>query len=274
MVKCFFPLSLGAIAVAGYFPLHGATAVPTADNVRYVGATTCQSSYCHGGAAPSRCQYTIWSTQDFHSRAYATLITARAARIGEALNLSGPASESTRCTTCHAPFADLPPAELASTAKIAEGVSCETCHNGAEAWLRGHTRPDWTYADRVHAGMRNLRSAFVRANTCVACHQVIAPDLVKAGHPELTFELDGQDASEPRHWREKEAWFGPKAWLVGQAVALREISGQIKEPVDADLLAQEKALVWLLQSVPGVDATNVSADQFSTVAAWRRALRR
>jgi len=136
---------------------------------------------------------------------------------------------------------------------VTEGVSCETCHSGAADWLRGHTRPDWTYADRVHAGLRDLRSAYVRANTCVACHQVIDSALLKAGHPELIFELDGQDASEPRHWMEKEEWFGPKAWLVGQAVALREMSRQVAEQgsTDSDLVAQQNALAWLLQQVPG-----------------------
>jgi hypothetical protein len=255
MVKHFFPLGAwGVIVSLNIPPLHGATAAspsafPTQDHVRIVGAIGCQSSMCHGGASPSRDQFTIWSRQDFHSRAYATLVTARSVRIAESLGLAS-ATESARCTTCHAPFADLSPDHLAPTATATEGVSCESCHNGAAAWLRSHTRPDWTYADRVHAGLRDLRSAYVRANTCVACHQVIDPALVKAGHPDLTFELDGQTASEPRHWKEKEEWFGPKAWLVGQAVALREISLQLSrdEKANTDLVAQQKALFWLLQN--------------------------
>ncbi len=91
------------------------------------------------------------------------------------------AAESARCTICHAPLADVPESHLASTANPTEGVSCESCHNGAGAWLRGHTRPDWTYSERIHAGLRDLRSAYVRANTCVACHQVLDPALLKAG---------------------------------------------------------------------------------------------
>ena len=91
-------------------------------------------------------------------------------------------------------------------------------------WLRGHTRKDWTYATRVGAGMRDLRNFYVRANTCVACHQNLDADLLAAGHPELTFELDGQSVAEPKHWRDEDPWSGPRAWLVGQAVALREMS--------------------------------------------------
>jgi hypothetical protein len=273
MAKHFFPLcAWGVIFSFPVPPLHGAAAASpsafsTQDNVRFVGDVGCQSSMCHGGASPSRNQFTIWSRQDFHSRAYATLVTARSARIAESLGIVS-ATESARCTTCHAPFADLPPARLAPTANVMEGVSCESCHNGAAAWLRGHTRPDWTYADRVHAGLRDLRSAYVRANTCVACHQVLDPAILKAGHPELTFELDGQTASEPRHWTEKADWFGPKAWLVGQAVALREICEQLEKNGDPNLDAQAKALFWLLYKVPNVAPSSTYRKEPSVTAAW------
>ncbi len=222
---------------------------------------------CHGGAGPMRGQFTTWTHDDFHSRSYATLVTARSVQIAQGLGISA-ATESNRCTVCHAPLADVPASHLASTATVAEGVSCESCHSGAASWLRSHTRPDWNYADRVHAGMKDMRDAFVRANTCVACHQVIEPALLKAGHPELIFEMDGQAASEPRHWTEKSDWFGPKAWVVGQAVALTQMSVQLRDTTGPDLEGQQRAMVWLLEQVPGVDATNVSADRTAATAAW------
>jgi len=248
------------------------TVTPTQDNVRYVGATTCQSSMCHGGASTSRCQFTIWSRQDFHSRAYATLITSRSARMAESLGLAS-ATESQRCTTCHAPYESIPSSQLASTVDVTEGVSCEQCHNAAAAWLRGHTRPDWTYADRVHAGLRNLRSSYVRANTCVACHQVLDADILKAGHPELIFEMDGQDASEPRHWKEKAGWFGPQAWLVGQAAALRDISSRLvaQKQADSSLSTEQNALLWLVRLLPQVQSAKAPGD---ALAAWSDQLAR
>ncbi|HEV3273026.1 MAG TPA: cytochrome c family protein [Candidatus Methylacidiphilales bacterium] len=282
MKKCFSSLFVwGAIFSFYVPPLHGAaaagpSAVPTRDNVRYVGAVGCQSSMCHGGASPSRDQFTIWSREDFHSRAYATLVTARSARIAESLGIVS-ATESARCTTCHAPFAALPPGDLAPTAHAVEGVSCETCHNAAAGWLRGHTRPDWTYADRLQAGLRDLRSAYVRAETCVACHQILDPAIVKAGHPELIFELDGQDASEPRHWTEKADWFGPKAWLVGQAVALTSICTKLSLDSydDSGSVAQQNALIWLLQQVPGVSPSEINKLSLPiTTAAWSNQLAR
>jgi hypothetical protein len=222
---------------------------------------------CHGGASPSRNQFTTWTGHDFHSRAYATLTTAYAINMVKALGGSSPTTDA-RCITCHAPNATIPEGYAAKTVTLTEGVSCETCHGGAGAWLRGHTRPDWTYSDRVHAGMRDLRDAFVRANTCVACHQAIDPNLVKAGHPQLTFELDGQTASEPRHWKEKASWFGAKAWLVGQAVALREASEDLRNNPDSGAGPDQAALLWILQQVPGTNGQDVKADALANAAAW------
>ena len=129
-----------------------------------------------------------------------------------------------------------------------EGVSCESCHSAAEPWLRGHTRKDWNYAMRVTAGMRDLRSFYVRATTCVACHQNLDSDLIKAGHPELTFELDEQSVAEPKHWRDDDPQSGVRAWLVGQAVALREMSWALSknEIPDAEATARWNGLAWLL----------------------------
>ena len=101
---------------------------------------------------------------------------------------------------------------------------------------------------RVTAGMRDLRSFYVRANTCVACHQNLDADIIKAGHPELTFELDGQSVAEPKHWRDDDPSSGLRAWLVGQAVALREMSWDLSknETPDAEAIARWKGLAWLL----------------------------
>ena len=89
----------------------------------------------------------------------------------------------------------------------------------------------------------------------MGCRQTVGSSLLKAGHPELIFELDGQCASEPRHWREKEGLSGAPAWLVGQAVALREMSWQLSRETEAsgDLKARWSALLWLLQKLEGLD---------------------
>ena len=234
-----------AVYLAGASPAE-AIAVPLRSD-KFIGAAGCKSSSCHGGAGEKRSQYLTWVKQDFHSRAYAVLVNARSARMAETLALPA-AQTSARCTVCHSPLQSVAPSRLTKTAQPDEGVSCENCHGAAGQWLRGHTRRDWTFATCVGAGMRDLRNFYVRANTCVACHQNLDADLLAAGHPELTFELDGQSVAEPKHWRDEDPWSGPRAWLVGQAVALREMSWALTKTDTPDLEATARwhALVWLL----------------------------
>ncbi|MET0263603.1 MAG: multiheme c-type cytochrome, partial [Rariglobus sp.] len=225
-----------------------------------LGATSCATSGCHGGASEKSLQYAVWSQRDVHSRAFATLTTARSARMAEALKIPDP-TVSTQCTTCHAPFHAVQvttPELLAPDARVNEGVSCASCHGPAGEWLRSHTRTDFTHADKVAAGMKELGNLHARAGSCVACHQNIDTDLVTIGkHPRLIFELDGQTASQPRHWREAANYSGAQAWQVGQWVALREVSWalfQRKAPLDE--LPRWRALVWLMQRAEASAATS------------------
>ncbi len=212
----------------------------------FVGSIGCKSSSCHGGAGPKRSQYITWSRQDFHTKAYAVLLNSRSERIAESLGIAA-AQSSARCTICHSPLQSVPPSRLTRTAQPDEGVSCETCHGAAEGWLRGHTRPDWTYNTRIGAGMRDLRNLYVRANACVACHQNLGPELLKAGHPDLFFELDGQSVAEPKHWHDEEPWSGLRQWLTGQAVALREMSWTLASDAKNDEWSNARwnGLAWL-----------------------------
>jgi Cytochrome c554 and c-prime len=217
----------------------------------FVGSIGCKSSSCHGGAGPKRSQYITWSQKDFHTKAYAVLLDSRSERIAESLGIAG-AQSSARCTVCHSPLQFVAPSRLTPTAHPDEGVSCETCHGAAGGWLRGHTRTDWNYNTRVTAGMHDLRNLYVRANACVACHQNLAPELLKAGHPDLFFELDGQSVAEPKHWRDEEPWSGLREWLTGQAVALREMSWALlaSDPQDnAFSIARWNGLAWLCATV-------------------------
>jgi hypothetical protein len=231
----------------------------------FIGSVGCKSSSCHGGAGEKRSQYFTWSQKDYHTKAYAILLNARSERIAEGLGIttqSGTlpaAASSARCTVCHAPFQTVAANRLAPTAHPDEGVSCESCHGAAGGWLRGHTRKDWTYNTRVGAGMRDLRSLYVRATACAACHQNLAPELLKAGHPDLFFELDGQSVAEPKHWKDDDSWSGLREWLTGQAVALREMSWALAaEPRNDEWSnARWNALAWVCATA--TSAAGISA---------------
>jgi hypothetical protein len=54
---------------------------------------------------------------------------------------------------------------------------------------------------------------------------VVNHEMIAAGHPDLTFELDSYSAVMPRHWKEsldKDPWLNVRAWSVGQGVQLRQ----------------------------------------------------
>ena len=256
----YVPLGLLLLALCAG---RGKLRAETNGAAMFLGEASCSSSSCHGGAGEKKDQCFIWANKDFHSKSYATLTMARSVRIAENAKVSDPTRDA-RCTVCHAPFLTVPAAELGKGIDPTLGVSCESCHGRAENWIRSHTRPDYTHADRVHAGMRDLENLYVRANGCVACHQNVDANLLQAGHPELIFELDGQLVTEPRHWREKSGWSGPQTWLVGQAVALREMSWYVarQDEVKTKILEDRgltkindrwEALLWLIQAVGTVN---------------------
>jgi hypothetical protein len=96
--------------------------------------------------------------------------------------------------------------------------------------------------------MHDLKGLYNRANSCVACHQNVDHDLLKAGHPALVFELDSQSVNEPKHWHDDDPWIGPRSWLTGQAVALREAAWRARSDTDPapDMQETSMALAWLL----------------------------
>ncbi len=244
------------LSAALYLTVSGALPAAESEPAKFVGVETCATAGCHGGADPKHFQFQFWKHSDPHSKAFSTLNTARSARMAEELKL-GDAAKNLQCTSCHAPFHALPASLMSTPLKAIESVSCESCHGAASNWQRAHTRPDYSHAQRVTAGMRDLQNLYIRANSCVACHQALSSDLLKAGHPELIFELDGQTQSQPRHWQEKHDYHRGQAWLTGQAVALRELTAQLlreKNPEPAVILRWQ-ALKWLVQQTRVVSGT-------------------
>ena len=266
--------------------LVGVTAAGESPLARFVGTPACASSSCHGGAGPQRNQLGRWESLDVHRRSASTLQVARSEQIARGLGLTNSlgqatAAQSARCTVCHAPNALVPAAARRVELDATEGVACEACHAPAEPWLRSHTRPgpprdDFTRADKVAAGMRDLRDLRVRANVCVACHENVPRELLAAGHPELLFELDGQTRQEPRHWVERSGggggYQGAQAWLVGQAVAWREVAWQAQDPAEISerQSAREAGLAWLVtRSARAVGVTATTPDAVARAVATR-----
>jgi len=199
---------------------------------KYVGPGSCSAVACHGGIQPHSTtkvlqnEYSTWVTQDKHARAYTALTGSLGKQMAAILKI-GPAEKAPKCLVCHALSIDK--AHRARDFDIAEGVSCESCHGPASRWLGPHIQPDAKHADMVRLGLIDNKTLPVRAGQCLTCHlgakgMEVDHEMIAAGHPDLTFELDSFTAVEPPHWVEKNAdpLFGMRAWGVGQAVQMRE----------------------------------------------------
>ncbi len=215
------------------------------ETAKVLGSQNCMTSGCHGGAGPGRGAYTIFTRYDPHFNAAATLTNGRSRAMARQLGIENPA-ESKSCTACHSPMSQV--AVLPEGHPLEKGVSCISCHGPADQWLLSHTRPDYPKDALAQLGMRQLTSAYQRANNCVACHQNLNDELVKARHPPLVFELDGLLVAEPKHWNEDKGFSNTKTWLVGQAVALREAAAQAKREPGDRRTAEIEAIRELLKT--------------------------
>ncbi len=177
-------------------------AVAATDDPQHLGVATCASSTCHGAAKTAASgniqanEYVIWSRHDPHAGAYSTLLEERSRVMAKRLGIGAP-ERSADCLNCHTD-------NVATDARgprfqLDDGIGCETCHGGAEAWLASHDdRSSGTRAASLAAGMVDLTDPATRAEVCMGCHigadtsatRFASHRLMAAGHPRLGFELD------------------------------------------------------------------------------------
>ncbi len=209
--------------------------------IKYIGPGSCAATSCHGSVKPvagSRIlqnEYSTWILQDKHSRSYQALTGDIGERMARILKLGAKAEESPKCLSCHALYTTTE--QRGRPFEVSEGVSCESCHGPASAWLGPHSTRDWPHEKSVALGMRDSRNVIQRSNLCLECHlgtkeKFVDHEMIAAGHPDLYFELDSFSAVMPRHWKvpresapgkpvEDSAWTGVRDWATGQAVQLR-----------------------------------------------------
>jgi len=224
-----------------FVPLYPARAAGGPTEVsKYTGPGSCSSTSCHGSVKPRadgrifQDEYSIWAVKDKHAKAFDALTGQVGVRMGKILGL-GKAEQAAKCLACHG--LDVPAEARARTFDPSEGVSCESCHGPASAWLGPHTTRTWTHEQSIAAGMYDTRSLVRRTEKCLTCHlgtqeKFVDHEMIAAGHPDLYFELDSFSAVMPRHWKtpresapgvpaENDAWAGVREWGTGQAVQLR-----------------------------------------------------
>ena len=199
---------------------------------KYTGPGGCAAASCHGSVQPRETtrvlqnEYSIWIAQDKHARSFNVLSNVVSSRMGRILGIGRP-DQAAKCLVCHALY--VASERQARSFELSDGVSCESCHGPASGWLGAHTIKDWPHEKSVQLGMYDLQNYQHRAERCLTCHvgtteKYVDHEMIAAGHPDLTFELDTFSSQMPRHWKysQDEAWRLVQAWSVGAAVQLRE----------------------------------------------------
>lgn len=226
-----------------YLPAFGSE-IPQYAEKMHMGVATCASGVCHGSIRPRSAanvlqnEFVTWSRLDPHSNAYNLLFNEDSKRIARNLGLPN-AHEAGVCLDCHAD--NVPFDRRGPKFQIADGVGCESCHGGSENYLSSHTDPKQSHAQNIEDGLYPTDDAVARANLCFSCHmgdqnKIASHEIMGAGHPRLSIELDTFTALEPPHYLvdsdyRKRKWDEDSVvvWAVGQLQAARQTVLLIEE---------------------------------------------
>ena len=206
-------------------------ALPQHDGLVHLGVASCATGVCHGRSSPSEednvlmTEYRTWLNQGLHSRAYNSLLGPAARLMADNLGLSEPAHRADICLDCHTD--NVPASQRGAEFLLSDGVGCESCHGGAENWIESH-REDASHSDNLNNGLYPTENPFAQVTLCLSCHngtddKLATHQIMGAGHPRLSFELDAYSALQPMHYvvdadyrERKNAVTGFGIWATGQ----------------------------------------------------------
>jgi hypothetical protein len=220
--------------------------LPNVDDHQHLGVATCASSVCHGSVQPyesSRIQqneFITWQTDRFgnmHAKAYAKLLTDEGQSISAKLGW-GPAEEAKECLQCHSDY--VPHEQRGEEFQLDDGIGCEACHGGAGDYMETHTDKSRSQANKAEDGLFPTWQTQDRAKLCLSCHlgdseRMITHQIMGAGHPRLSFELDTFTFLQPHH-RVDEDYVDRKGsvdnardWAIGQALAASQMLSLLQD---------------------------------------------
>ncbi|WP_019529447.1 multiheme c-type cytochrome [Dasania marina] len=221
-----------------------AVALPQYDEDQHLGVASCASSVCHGKSKAVEDknvmlnEYRIWSTEDRHARAYKTLLSSESKRIAK--NLGLPSAHTAKiCLDCHTD--NVAKEQRGPKFQINDGVACEACHGGSQQWIESHTEEGVTHQQNLDKNMYPTEDGVARAKLCISCHygtsnKMASHEIMGAGHPRLSFELETFSANQPAHFTvdadyktRKPYISGFKLWVVGQVEMLKSSLNLMQE---------------------------------------------
>jgi hypothetical protein len=212
----------------------GSSPLPYQSDGKHLGVATCASSVCHGSVVPASGhdvrldEFVTWSHSDKHSQAYGALSSEKGKAISARLGIGDARTDNT-CLGCHAD--NVPVQRRGPGFSIADGVSCEACHGGANAWLASHHTRGASHTENLARGMYPTDKLGDRARLCMSCHignedKFATHRIMGAGHPRLAIELDTFLALEPPHYqvdedyaKRKPVYSHTQVWVLGQLAA-------------------------------------------------------
>jgi hypothetical protein len=203
---------------------------------KHLGVASCSTNVCHGKLAPAPGknvrlnEYRTWVNEDRHALAYRTLEQPESKRIAANMGLANAATAKI-CLDCHAD--NVPADKRGPKFQLSDGVQCEACHGGAERWIESHAGESATHKDNLSRGMYPSEIPLDRAELCLSCHlgtkdRFATHVIMAAGHPRLSFELEGFTATQPAHFtvdadyeERKGRIEGANLWITGQIESAR-----------------------------------------------------
>ena len=223
------------------------------EKLKFEGAKTCSDAKCHGAATSVNQknlwgnEYTLWSgAKEPHHGAVITLVrNPKSKPIADKLKIPR-ALTSERCLNCHSTWAtgpngqDLKGQQYAAT----EGVSCNACHGPSQKYREPHSKKDWIDEQRksmnhdqlLHTyGLYDTLPVLARAQRCTSCHLSIDPELVAAGHPQPTFEMNHFSVIYlplGRHWHDTDVT-PAQLWASGQLAEIHDCMVQLAQDASA-----------------------------------------
>ncbi|MFT7288443.1 MAG: hypothetical protein ACI87W_002564 [Halieaceae bacterium] len=212
--------------------------LPESDGRIHEGVGSCASAVCHGRVNAANDsdiwlnEYRIWLRQDYHSRAYRTLLSDQSRDMADKLGLAA-AHTAELCLDCHAD--NVSADRRGSRFQLDDGVGCEACHGGSEEWLDRHAETGRSHADNIAMGMYPADDPVSRAQLCLSCHlgtrdKFATHRIMGAGHPRLSFELETFSVNQPVHYGLDADYVARKGerdpvstWLTGLAVSSAQL---------------------------------------------------
>ena len=155
-----------------------------------------------GDCAGCHRQASAWWSKDKHSETGARRLLgedakARAIAVLYGIGVEGMKRPANICMSCHATVDE---ARRSAAAPIEAGVSCESCHGAGGKFIEPHQQ-----GGNPQLGMRALKQAADRAQTCAGCHRISDVRLLAAGHSSGADYDIGRAMEKIKHWPDQKA---------------------------------------------------------------------